>query len=46
MFNSREVGINVKRRLYEGVAVPIALYGAETRIMVVVVVEKSRLNVM
>ena len=36
--------MNVRRRLYEGVAVPAALYGAETWSMAVA--EKKRLNVM
>ena len=30
MFNCRSLRMDVKRRLYEGVAVPTALYGAET----------------
>ena len=30
MFSSRVIGMNVKRRLYEGVAVLTALHGAET----------------
>ena len=36
--------MNVKRRLYEGVAVPTALYWPETWAMAVA--EKKRLNVM
>ena len=38
------MGVNVRRRLYEGVAVPTALYGAETWSMAVA--EKKKLNVM
>ena len=30
VFSSRAMGINVKRKLYEGVAVPTAPYRAET----------------
>ena len=30
VFCCRTMAINLKRRLYEGVAVPTALYGAET----------------
>ena len=44
VFSCRVMGMNVKRRLYEGVAVPTALYGTETWRMVVA--EKKRLNVM
>ena len=36
--------MNVKRRLYEGIAVPTALYGTETWSMAVA--EKKILNVM
>ena len=38
------LGINVKRRLYKGVAVPTALYGTETWSMAVA--EKKRLKAM
>ena len=38
------MGINVKRRLYEGIVVPTALYVAET--WSIAVAEKKRLNVM
>ena len=36
VFSCRVMGMNVKSRLYEGVAVPTALYGAETWSMAVV----------
>ena len=42
VFSCRAMGLNVKRRLYEEVAVPTALYGTETWSIVVV---KKRLNV-
>ena len=41
---SRQLGMNAKRRLYEGVIVPTALYGAET--WGLKVAEKKRLNVL
>ena len=44
MFSCRATGMNVKRRLYEGVAVPTALYEDEKWSMGVA--EKKRLNVM
>ena len=44
MFSCRVKEINVKRKLYEGVIVPTALYGAEKWNMTVV--EKKRLNEM
>ena len=43
VFSCRVMGMNVKRRLYEGVAVSTALYGAETWSMAVA--EKMILNV-
>ncbi len=30
LFRCRSIGLDVKRRLYGGVVVPIELYGAET----------------
>ena len=30
MFSSKSLSMQVKRRLYEGIAIPTALYGAET----------------
>ncbi len=44
MFECRSLGMSAKRRLYEGVVVPTALYGAETWNMGTV--ERKRLNVM
>ena len=44
VFNCRSLGMSVKRRLYEGVAVPTALYGSETWNMGVA--ERRRLNVL
>ena len=44
VFRCRSLGMNVKRKLYEGVAVPTALYGSETWSMGVA--EKRKLNVM
>ena len=44
MFGCRATVINVKRRLYEGVAVPNALYEAETH-WSMVLAENKRLNV-
>ena len=41
---SRVMGMNVKRMLYAGVAVPTALYGPETLIMAIR--EMKKLNVM
>jgi len=43
VFKARQLGMNVKRRLYEGVIVPTALYGAETWGMKVA--EKKKVNV-
>ena len=44
ILDCRAMGCNVKRELYEGVAVQTALYGAE--IWSTGVAEKKRLNVM
>ena len=44
MFSCRAMMINVKKSLYEGVAVPTIQYGAETWSMAVA--EKKRLKVM
>ena len=44
VFKCRALRMNAKRRLYEGVVVPTALYGAETWNMGVL--ERKRLNVM
>ena len=44
VLSCREMGMNVKRRLYEGVAVSTALYWAETWSMAIA--EKKRMNVM
>ena len=44
MLSCRTMGITIKRRFYEGVAVPIAVHGAETWSMAVV--EKKRLSLM
>ena len=41
VFSCRTMGMNVKRRKYEGIAVSTVLYGAETWNMVVA--EKKRL---
>ena len=43
MFNSKSLSMQVKRRLYEGIAIPTALYGAETWSMSVA--DKKRVNV-
>ena len=43
VLNCRAMKMNVKRRLYEGAAVPTALYGSETWSMTVA---EKRLNVM
>ena len=43
LFRSRSIGMNVKRRLYEGIVVPTGLYGAETWNLGAA--EKRRLNV-
>lgn len=43
VFRNRALGMNAKKRLYEGVVVPTALYGAETWNMGVA--ERKRLNV-
>ena len=43
MFICRAVGMNVKRRLYERVAVPTALYGDETW---TVAVAEKKLDIM
>ncbi|KAK7944872.1 hypothetical protein WMY93_000600 [Mugilogobius chulae] len=44
VFECRSLGMDAKRRLYEGVVVPAALYGAETWSLKVA--EKRKLNVM
>ncbi len=44
MFKCKSLGMSAKRRLYEGVAIPTALYGAETWNMGAA--ERKRLNVM
>ncbi len=44
MFKCKSLGISAKRRLYEGVVVPTALYGTETWNMGAA--ERKRLNVM
>ena len=44
VFKCRSLGMNAKRRLYEGIVVPTALYGAETWNMRAA--ERRRLNVM
>ena len=44
VFKVRQLGMNVKRRLYEGVIVPMALYGAETWGMKKA--QKKKLNVL
>ncbi len=44
VFKCRSLGISAKRRLYEGVVVPSALYGHETWNMAAA--ERWRLNVM
>ena len=44
VFSCRAMGMNVKRRLYEGVAVFTAIYGTETWSMAVA--EKKIVNVM
>ncbi len=44
MFKCRLHGMNAKRRLYEGVLVSTALYGAETWNMLAA--QRRRLNVM
>ena len=44
IFKCRSLGMNAKRKLYEGVVVPTALYGAETWNMGAA--ERRRLNVM
>ncbi len=44
VFKCKSLGMSAKRRLYEGVVVPIALYGAETWNMGAA--ERKRLNVM
>ncbi len=44
MFKCKSLGLSTKRRLYEGVVVPMALYGAEAWSMGAV--ERKRLNVM
>ena len=43
MFSSKSPSMQVKRRLYEGIAIATALYGAETWSMGAA--EKKRLNV-
>ncbi len=44
VFKCKSLGMSAKRRLYEGVVVPTALYGSETWNMGAV--ERKRLNVM
>ena len=44
VFSCRAMGMNVKRRLYEGVAVPTVLYGAETWSMAVEDREEIKVN--
>ncbi len=44
VFKCKSLGMSAKRRLYEGVVVPMALYGAETWNMGAA--ERKRLNVM
>ncbi len=43
-FKCKSLGMSAKKRLYEGVVIPTALYGAETWNMGVA--ERKRLNVM
>ena len=44
VFSHRVIGINIKRRLYEGVAVPTALYETKTKSMAVVKIKKVKCN--
>ncbi len=44
VFKCKSLGMSAKRRLYKGVVVPTALYGAET--WNVGAAERKRLNVM
>ena len=45
VLSCRAMGMNVKRKLYEGVAVPTALYGVETHFFSATAIYSSSRNI-